>query len=205
MNAEIEKRAFNFQLEIEARKKEKPEIVGHAAVFNEYAKIRWWEERVIPGAFSDSIVRDDVRFLFNHNPDHILARTLNGTLEMHEDEKGLFIRAFPADTTMGRDLMKLIERGDISQMSFAFAIPKGGDEWVEGKDGEPDKRDIKQVRLYDTSAVTYSAYPTTDISARSYQEWRKGIEEIQIVSPPVWRASLLKKRLNILKRRYING
>ena len=207
MSTEIEKRAFDFQLDIEARGKDKPEIVGHAAVFNQYASIMWWEERVLPGAFSETIGKDDVRFLFNHNPDHILARTINGTLQMSEDEKGLFIRAYPADTTLGRDLLKLIERGDISQMSFAFQIPKGGDEWIEGSDGQPDKRDIKRVKLFDTSAVTYPAYPTTDISARSYQEWRKKIEEIQdIVSPPMdtWRTGLLRKRLNLNKRRYID-
>jgi len=204
---EIELRAFDFQLDIEARGKDKPEIVGHAAVFNKYTDIMWFQERVMPGAFSETIKNDDVKFLFNHNPDNILARRFNNTLELSEDDKGLFIRAYPADTTLGRDLLKLIERGDISQMSFAFRVSKDGDIWHEGKNGEPDKRDLLKLKVFDVSAVTHPAYKDTDISLRSYEEWRKKIEEIQdIVSPPMdtWRTGLLRKKLNLKKRRNID-
>ncbi len=63
----------------------------------------------------------DVRLLINHEglP---LARTKNGTLTLTEDDRGLFMDAEIADTSEGRDLYKLVERGDVDQMSFAFRV-----------------------------------------------------------------------------------
>jgi HK97 family phage major capsid protein len=91
-----------------------------------------------------------------------LARTTNGTLELTTDGRGLFYRAQLADTQEGRDLYKLIQRGDITQSSFAFTIDD--DEWTADR----KLRTIKRVgRLYDVSPVTYPASPTTTVQARA--------------------------------------
>jgi len=102
-----------------------------------------------------------VRFLLNHTGAP-LARTTNGTLELSVDETGLKYRAALADTQDGRDLYKLIKRGDITQSSFAFTIDK--DEWSEDR----STRTITKVgRLLDTSAVTYPASASTSVYARN--------------------------------------
>ena len=128
-------------------------VEGYASNFDVEYDLGYFKESVARGAF-DSVMQDDVRFLLNHTGAP-LARTTNGTLELSVDETGLKYRAALADTQDGRDLYKLIKRGDISQSSFAFTIE--ADEWSEDR----STRTITKVgRLLDTSAVTYPASPT---------------------------------------------
>ena len=102
----------------------------------------------------------DGRFWLNHTGAP-LARTTNGTLELSVDESGLKYRAALADTQDGRDMYKLIKRGDITQSSFAFTI--GEQEFSEDRSV---RRVLKVARLLDVSPVTYPAYPTTTVAAR---------------------------------------
>jgi HK97 family phage prohead protease len=99
---------------------------GHAALFERRTWIgpkKWgfWEQ-VARGAFTKSIGESDVRFLINHNPDLVLARTSSETLRLAEDSVGLLADADLAPTSYGRDLAISLERGDVSQMSFAFEV-----------------------------------------------------------------------------------
>lgn len=162
---EIERRAFAVDRMIVNRADEKrPEIVGHAAVFNREADIGgWFIESVAPGAFRRAIAQDDVRSLFNHNPDFVLGRNRAGTLKLSEDDTGLMTVTQPPDTTIARDLLVSIERGDISGMSFGFRVLK--QEWDES--GDILKRKILEVELFDVSPVTFPAYPQTDVALRS--------------------------------------
>lgn len=191
---EIEKRTFEFR--VEKREDGKQTIVGHAAVFNEYAKILWWEERIMPGAFTDSIPVDDVRALFNHDPNIVLGRNKSGTLSMREDERGLFVEIVPPDTQQAKDLMHLIDRGDVSQMSFAFQVIE--DKWTYSEDEKStDKRDIEKVKLYDVSPVTYPAFEGTDVALARRSKALGDIEAKQAHSLKV-----KNELINELKRRY---
>ena len=191
---DIEKRAFDFALDIETRDDKSPKIVGHAAIFNEYADILWWKERMMPGAFKSSIKSDDIRALFNHDPNYVLGRNKAGTLKLREDDKGLFIDVTPPDTQFANDLIKLIERGDISQMSFAFQVIE--DKWEYGEDKEPDKRDVMKVKLYDVSPVTYPAFEGTDVAIRSHDIWLK----TQKVDAIPYKVKLAKRRLDLKQK-----
>ena len=135
-------------------------VEGYASNFDVEYDLGYFKESVSRGAF-DEVLNDDVRFLLNHTGAP-LARTTNGTLELSVDETGLKYRAALADTQDGRDLYKLIKRGDITQSSFAFTIDK--DEWSEDR----STRTITKVgRLLDTSAVTYPASASTSVYARN--------------------------------------
>src|SRR5262245_46107276 len=114
----LERRAFTVNLRAAD---DSPKINGHAAVFGVEADIAglFWE-RIEPGAFTKAIGRDDVRALWNHNPDYVLGRNTSGTLRLSEDEKGLAVEIDPPDTQWARDLAISIRRGDVSQMSFGF-------------------------------------------------------------------------------------
>ena len=135
-------------------------IEGYAANFDQTTDLGYFRETIARGAF-DEVLEDDVRLLLNHDGAP-MARTTNGTLELSVDESGLRYRAALADTQDGRDLYKLIKRGDISQSSFAFTISEQS--WNEDR----TERSIDKVgRLMDVSPVTYPAYPTTTVSARN--------------------------------------
>ena len=64
--------------------------IGYASVFDSLSQnLGGFVERVAPGAFRSTLNQADVRALFNHEPDHLLGRSGNGTLRLSEDERGL--------------------------------------------------------------------------------------------------------------------
>ena len=151
-------------------------IEGYAANFEQVTDLGYFKEQIARGAF-DEVMEDDVRLLLNHDGAP-MARTKNGTLELSVDESGLKYRAALADTQDGRDLYKLIKRGDISQSSFAFTIQD--QEWNESR---TMRTVTKMARLLDVSPVTYPAYPTTTVAARNMAEVKpEPVEEIETKS-----------------------
>lgn len=125
-----------------------------------------FRERIAPGAFAEAIREDDVRALFNHDPNLILGRTTAGTLLLAEDETGLRYEIDPPETQWARDLMVSVERGDISQSSFGFSVVR--EEWqAPSSPNELPLRTILEARLYDVSPVTFPAYEETTAEARS--------------------------------------
>ncbi|MGD9879016.1 MAG: HK97 family phage prohead protease [Hyphomicrobiaceae bacterium] len=172
---DTERRAFTADvLKIEARAEGKRTLVGHAAVFNQLSEdLGGFREQITPGAFIEAIEKDDVRALFNHDPNFVLGRNRSKTLELTEDARGLAIEIDLPDTPTIRDLVVApIERGDVSQMSFAFSVRPGGQDWAKDDEGRVI-RTLKKLRLFDVSPVTYPAYPQTDVAARALEEWRK--------------------------------
>lgn len=163
----LERRAFDV-LEMRVEGEDHPLIRGHAAVFNQLSvDLGGFREQIAPGAFKQSIKNDDIRALWNHNPDHVLGRNKSGTLTLSEDDVGLYIEIDPPNTQAGRDLVELVKRRDVSQMSFAFITQK--DAW-EHNDGQPSIRTLQKAQLFDVSPVTFAAYPQTDLKVRSALE-----------------------------------
>ena len=112
---------------------------------------------------------DDVRMLFNHDPNFPLARSKNGegTLEMKVDDTGVFFSFPVGPQSYAKDLHESIKRGDIDQASFAFTVD--ADEWEE-RDGKPHRNITRLGNLIDLSVVTYPAYEATKVMARSLPE-----------------------------------
>lgn len=169
---DLERRTYELlSLTIETREENQSRaIVGHAAVFDTIGDGGWFREKIAPGAFKSSLKKDDVRALFNHDPNFVLGRNKAGTLSMKEDDKGLWVEIDPPDTQYARDLMTSIERGDINQMSFAFEIIKESRENSESKT-EPPTFTLEEVKLWDVSPVTYPFYKETDVSVNSRSAW----------------------------------
>lgn len=144
-------------------------VAGYAAVFESDSEdLGGFVEELKRGAFR-KVLRDkpDVRFLVNHDGVP-LARSTNGTLRLSEDPKGLRIEADLPDTQQARDLAVSLERGDIDQMSFAFRVNPDGREWFFPEDREELARRViyEIAELLDVSAVTFPAYPATEIGVR---------------------------------------
>ena len=75
-------------LEIRAGTETEPaQISGYAIRFNKETKIGgMFRELIRPNAIKNDIQSQDIRALWNHNPDFPLGRTVNGTLELEKDE-----------------------------------------------------------------------------------------------------------------------
>lgn len=144
-------------------------IEGYAAVFNSPSgDLGGFTETIKPGAFTRAIkTRQDVRALFNHNPNAIIGRTKSGTLRLSEDSAGLHFACDLPDTQLGRDVRASIKRGDIDGCSFGFIARS--DSW----NTQGTERQLLDVDLLDVGPVTYPAYTATSVSARSL--WPDGI------------------------------
>lgn len=140
-------------------------ISGYAAVFNSKTSIGdFFEEVIAPGAFARTISENgDIRALFNHNWDHVLGRTRNGTLKVEEDTRGLKFKVELPNTSLARDLAESMKRGDINQCSFGFWAT--GEAWDYSV--EPAVRTLNEVELYEISVVSIPAYEDTEVSLRS--------------------------------------
>lgn len=145
----------------------KPTIVGgYAARFNVRSKdLGGFQEIILPGAFAVSLTSTrDVLALASHDIDKLLARTANKTLRVWEDQKGLRFEAQMPDTSYARDLLALMQRGDIVGCSFGFICPPGGDSFTE--EGPTIVRTVRTADLYEVSIVAMPAYDATSVAVR---------------------------------------
>jgi HK97 family phage prohead protease len=166
----MERRFHVGGIAVEAREGGKGKIQGYAAVFYDGSpatEFELWEgmrERIMPGAFDRALKeRDDVRGLYNHNPDKLLGRVSSGTLELFVDAKGLGYRISLGETTVAKDVEEFLRRGDLTGSSFSFQVTD--QEWRT--EGGVDFRLIKGVRLFDVGPVTFPAYEATTAGMRS--------------------------------------
>lgn len=152
-------------------------INGYGAVFEQYSKPIWdeWTEIISRSAF-DACDMSDVVMVADHARDvgSVLARSRNGqgTLDITVDEQGVAFRFKVPDTTKGRDLVALIERGDISECSFGFYVAE--DTWtydVAFGDKTYDVRRIDKVaKLVDLSIVVSGQYGQTSVTVEERTE-----------------------------------
>jgi HK97 family phage prohead protease len=140
-------------------------LTGHASVFNQETRIADWYEVVLPGFF-DRALRENQDTVFQAEHAGLpLARTTAGTLKLSTESRGLTFEADLADTSLGRDVRVLVERGDLRSMSFGFTVAE--DSWSVRKDGSQLRGLVDCGRLWDVSVVTFPAYEGTDVSVRS--------------------------------------
>ena len=166
--AKIEKRTNEVQFELRAVEGgDGMTFTGYAAVFNSPSEPLPFIERIAPGAFKRSLkARNDIKLLWNHDTGSVLGSTRAGTLKLEEDNYGLRVTAVLPETTLGKDVRTLVQRGDVNAMSFGFSVPANGDTW--NTDGT--ERTLRSVRIHEVSIVAFPAYTSTAGTAavRSY-------------------------------------
>lgn len=143
-------------------------VEGYALKFNKESRdLGGFIETISPSAL-DGVDLSDVRCFLDHDSSKLLGRTSSGTLNLTVDEIGLRFRCVLPNTSVGRDAMELVKRGDLNQCSFGFTVQE--DAWTPG---EIMHRSINKIgQLLEISLVSIPAYDDTDVmvASRSMQE-----------------------------------
>jgi HK97 family phage prohead protease len=167
---ELEQRSFTF--DVRAEQSEQGNIItGRPIVYNSRTNLGDFDEVIESGALNSADLTD-VRFLVNHDIRKIpLARSRrnngNSTMQLTPDAEGMGIRVTldTENNAEARALYSAVQRGDISGMSFMFSI--ADQEWEDLDSDHPTRR-IKSIStVVEVSAVTFPAYDSTTIQARS--------------------------------------
>jgi HK97 family phage prohead protease len=144
-------------------------LAGVAVPYNSLSEdLGGFQEMFLPGAFADCLAKNpDVRCLWNHDSSNVLGRTTAGTLRLKDDALGLHFECDLPSTSAGQDARVSIERGDVTQCSFAFVPTR--QRWVDNG----NRREIHAADLFEVSPVTFPAYPQSSVKARAF--WPGGI------------------------------
>ena len=139
-------------------------IEGYGIVFNKWSQdLGGFIERIAPEAIKGQSWEGTIGTR-NHNNDVILGKVPK-TMEIKSDTHGVFYSIETPDNTAGRDTLVSIGRGDISGSSFTFTIPEDGETWEKpDKRGEPYRRTITRMKVYEMGPVVSPAYLQTDTS-----------------------------------------
>jgi hypothetical protein len=179
----IEKRVGRIQFRAAEGEAESRRVEGYASIFNTRSEnlgsYDSWFEIVKPGAFANALTKSDVRCLFNHDPNLVLARSKSKTLELREDDKGLLYSFDAPETTFGDDFLKMLRRGDVDQSSFSFSVKRSVWRDIKEADGSITwERTIEEVdTLFDVSPVTYPAYADTTVASRSLEAAKRPVDD----------------------------
>ena len=174
-----------YKADFQARAEENGDkvIEGYFAVFNSNYDIGWgMSESIAPGAFTNTLA-DDIRALVNHNTDLVLGRTTVRTLELRQDERGLWGRIVvnPEDTD-AMNLYSRVKRGDVSQCSIGFNVLREETEFLE--DGGVHWT-LREIDLHEVSVCTFPAYEGTEVTAR-----KRDYDEIMKKKRQAWRDTM---------------
>ncbi len=151
------------------------QLIGLAAPYESETRIGEFRERIAKGAFTRTL-RDnrDILAFADHDPAKVLGRTKSGTLELSETGNGLQFRLQLPDTSIGRDLQTLAQRGDLGGVSFGFRAVR--DSW------EGDLRTLHEIELHEISIVqSWPAYPDTTVALRS-----RPVQPLQVDPRRAW-------------------
>lgn len=167
----------NMRMEVRESGGEEPSFLveGYASTFEPYVLMTIdgvdYSERIEPDAFKDADM-SDVVFRVDHEG-AVYARTSAGTIELDIDEHGLHNITDLSKTERSRMLFEDIEAGNYPQMSFAFTVEE------DHFDRETKTRIIDRVgKVFDISAVSFPANPTTELSVAT-RDYFNGVIEME--------------------------
>ena len=160
----------NIDIKVESRR-----IEGFIPYNSESSDIGFYE--VLDPHCFDKTLREskDIRALFNHTDENILARTKNNSLHFENREDGLYFNFEAPNTTIGNDVLEMAKEDLLSGTSFGMIVMN--DEWrtVEGR----QCRKVKEARLIEVSVLTsLPAYPDSAVYCRSLSEALGGKETL---------------------------
>lgn len=203
---ELERRSYIFEVRAEQNDERGAIITGRPIVYNSRTDLGMYDEIIDSGAL-DNADLTDVRFLVNHDISKIpLARSrrnnANSTMHLTPDIQGLsldWVRLDTENNAEARALYSAVQRGDITGMSFMFSID--GERWDDLESEHPTRHITKIGSIVEISAVTFPAYDTTSIQARSkeaLENARAALENARQQTAP----TVDTAELDLLKAKY---
>ncbi|MGR6981273.1 HK97 family phage prohead protease [Testudinibacter sp. P27/CKL/0425] len=150
-----------FEIRSATLQTDSQKLTGYVVQWNSRSELLWdFVEQFAPKAFSESLATgQDVRALFEHDHTKLLGRTSAGTLSLIEDNIGLRFELTPPDTTLGRDLLVSVDRGDITGMSFGFRVLSESWDFEQ----EPILRTVERAELVEITITSIPAYPESSV------------------------------------------
>lgn len=180
-------------------------VEGYAIVFNQQSRKLYdkaskkvFTEIIDPRAITKAFLDEqDVKMLYNHSNDMLLARSTfgYGTMSYEIDEYGVKYRFEMPNTSVGNDVLELIKRGDVFGCSFAFTYAKDGIR-DEKRNGQNYRTVIQMASIDDFSIVVDPAYLGTYVCTREFSAPDE--------APAVDMAAKLDVELALLEMEYEN-
>jgi uncharacterized protein len=152
-------------------------VTGYFSAFN---NIDSDGDVIVSGAYKKTVAengpngKNRIMHLLQHNPLMPLAKPM----ELIENGKGLRFVSKITETSYGKDVIKLYAEGVFNEHSVGFEIIKS--------DNKAGYREIREIKLWEGSTVTWGANPNTPIE--SMKSWDKPKSE-----------EMLSKFCNILR------
>ena len=181
-------------MQIEVRNDGSLEISGYVNAVDRYSKELYSErgkfiEKVKPEVFHKALARaDNIDMLLNHDVRCKLASTINQTLELREDNIGLYARAI----IHNKEVIEEAKQGNLKGWSFGFRTLR--DEWEEE---EPvAKRTLQDIDLMEVSLLTIEpAYIATSVQVRAEDiEQRSIVDGVVDEEEPIFNESYEKQK-----------
>lgn len=184
MKNTLERRSYTFDVRATEGENGEKIITGRPIVYEAKTDLGYFDEVIARGALDGADLRD-VRFLVNHDTSMIpLARSRrnngNSTMKLSTDFDGMsmdFVKLDVENNSDARALYSAVQRGDITGMSFCFSID--AQEWLDLESEHPTRRITKIGKVVEVSAVTFPAYDSTEISARSKEALESARHELE--------------------------
>lgn len=192
--ADLERRTVVAKVELRAKEdgegRKVKTLTGMAAVYGKRSEdLGGFFEEIAPGAFDASLeAGDNVMARGEHDSRMLLGTTENGTLRLRSTDDGLEYEVDLPDTSAGRDIGVLVERGDVRKSSFAFWTLR--DRWEDLEDGSI-LRTLLEVKLVDVAPVAQPAYSQTSVSARALDQ----AKTMKTPAPPDLELERMRMRL----------
>lgn len=203
----LEKRSYSFDVLASETGDGEKIITGRPIVYNSRTNLGYFDEIIDAGALDNSDLTD-IRFLVNHDTSMIpLARSRrnngNSTMKLTPDAEGLnldFVKLDIENNSDARSLYSAVSRGDITGMSFMFFVD--GESWENLESDHPTRHITAISRVLEVSAVTWPAYDSTEIYARSEHSALENAKSVLEKARSEYRATLVDtNELELLKEK----
>lgn len=175
MTASVERRMTRGVVELRAAGEKR--IGGYAAKFDKLSQnLGGFVEIIQRGFFDKSRDAAWAGVMARYNHELLLGTTAAGSLRLGIDATGLDYEVDLLDDADSERVRKLVERGDVSQSSFAFYTHE--DDWALSEQGFP-MRTLISGTLVDVAPVDQPAYLDTSTGLRSLAE-KRDLDETEV-------------------------